>query len=205
MSLILMAAAYARTKHAKQMRKWSDQPYITHPARVAGIISCHAFATEARVAAGWLHDVIEDTETTSIDLWDADFPKTTVSLVVELTNPSKERPDLNRADRKKMDREHLQSVSLWAKLIKSFDRLDNLRDMAGAEDGFKRLYVEESFALADALEKNCSASVNGLHLEIILRAEDIRKACAELLGHSVSMLWNQEHSILDGPSGARGL
>ena len=205
MSLILRAAHYARQKHAKQMRKWSNRPYIEHPARVAAMISCHTFATEERVAAGWLHDVIEDTGTTSIDLWDSDFPKSTVQLVVELTNPSKERPDLNRADRKKLDRDHLETASLWAKIIKCFDRLDNLRDMGGAEAGFKRLYLDESFLLADALEKNCNASVNGIHLEIILRAEEIRSAAIEMAGHVPALFGFGERSPLDGPPGARGL
>lgn len=89
------------------------------------------------------------------------------ALVVELTNPSKKRPDLRRADRKQMDREHLAHVSWLAKVIKLIDRRSNLMEMADqpAEPDFKRLYARESEALLPYLT---SPDTQGLETEYMV-------------------------------------
>ena len=74
----------------------------------------------------------------------------TYKLVLELTNPSKKYPELRRKARKEMDREHLKIVSWEAKVIKFFDRVDNLRDLDKCEDkDFLALYADESGLLYD--------------------------------------------------------
>lgn len=77
-----------------------------------------------------------------------------VTLVEYLTNPSKQHPNLSRAERKQMDREHLARASFGAQCIKLADRADNLREMTGASIAFKRLYCEESRLLLGALRNN---------------------------------------------------
>lgn len=105
---------------------------------------------EDEVAAGWLHDVKEDSGVTSKQL-ESEFGSRVAKLVDELTNPSKNYPDLPRSDRKKMDREHLVTVSDSAKFIKCMDRLDNIWEMNDAPDEFKLVYGKESLLLADVL------------------------------------------------------
>ena len=90
--------------------------------------------TPEEVAAAWLHDVIEDTEGTEQDLLSAGIPRRAVDIVIELTNPSKQCPELPRARRKKIDRDHLCQVSRQAQRIKILDRIDNLRDIQPADD-----------------------------------------------------------------------
>lgn len=208
MSLILAAAHFAREAHAKRKRKWSDRPYIEHPARVAAMITAHHFATEARVAAGWLHDVVEDEGITQEQLRRADFPQTTLHLVYHLTNQfTKENyPEMNRADRKIHEFGRLSACDIWVKIIKAFDRIDNLLDMGGAEAGFKRTYCQESFQLAEALEQNVHPGVNGLHIELLELTERIRVVAVEMTGHAASLFTGErQHYPLDGPPGARGL
>lgn len=150
MSVIIKAAEIAKDCHAGQLRKYTGRPYIEHPLRVAGHTTLVPGVNEDVIAAAWLHDVVEDCDISAEDLAkNISFP--VMALVSELTNPSKAFPKLRRAARKEMDREHLARVSRWAKIIKLIDRIDNVRDMNGAEADFKRLYARESIALLNVL------------------------------------------------------
>lgn len=65
--------------HAGQIDK-AGRPYIEHPARVAARL-----ATPELRAAGWLHDVVEDTDWTPEGLIEAGIPEGVVATVVALT------------------------------------------------------------------------------------------------------------------------
>lgn len=145
MSMILDAARLARKAHEGQLRKYTARPYIEHPARVAGRAAVHPLATEVLVAAAFLHDTIEDTKITFGIIHDQIDPAVAV-VVQALTNPSK-GSQAPRAERKKMDREHLVNASPGVKIIKMLDRVDNLQDMDNAPPDFKKLYGDESLAL----------------------------------------------------------
>ncbi|MDY0395286.1 HD domain-containing protein [Virgibacillus halophilus] len=54
------AKAFAIKAHEGQQRKTSNEPYITHPIRVAERLEKNHFS-EALISAGYLHDVVEDT------------------------------------------------------------------------------------------------------------------------------------------------
>lgn len=150
MSLIINAAHYARNAHKFQRRKYTGDPYILHCGRVAARVTLLPDATGEMVAAAWLHDVIEDTTVTDQNVLDA-FGLAVADLVVQLTNPSKQYPQMSRSDRKQMDRDYLSQVTIAAKQIKLYDRIDNIREMYPADDEFKHVYIEESRLLADAL------------------------------------------------------
>ncbi len=149
--LILKAAQLAKRAHAGQVRKYHEREYIEHPARVAARAMLLDDVTSAEIAAAWLHDVVEDCGYTADDLRRAGMPQETVTLVLELTNPSKQYSQLPRAERKRIDRDHLRTVSREAKRIKLIDRIDNLRDVQQADNAFKSLYAAESLALAECL------------------------------------------------------
>ena len=67
------ARLFATAAHAAvgQLRKYTHEPYIVHPAEVASIVKTVAH-TEAMIAAAWLHDTVEDTGV-SIELIRAEF------------------------------------------------------------------------------------------------------------------------------------
>jgi (p)ppGpp synthase/HD superfamily hydrolase len=148
-NLIFQAAQYAARAHNGQRRKYTGYPYILHPMRVAGMASLIYDVTEPVVAAAWLHDVIEDCDI-SFEQLDQAFGAHIANLVDALTNPSKLRPDLPRAERKRIDRDFIASGSYWARVLKCLDRLDNLREISPC-DGFTRLYCEETHLLLNAL------------------------------------------------------
>src|SRR4028118_106304 len=56
--LLKRAHAYAREKHEGQFRN-TGEPYITHPVEVVDILAGLEMDTPS-IAAGFLHDVIED-------------------------------------------------------------------------------------------------------------------------------------------------
>lgn len=150
MNIILAAANLARRAHEGQKRKYTGRLYIEHPARVAGKIGLYVNVTEEMVAAAYLHDTVEDTQVTYADIVAA--TNQDVSKLVEwLTNPSKAHPNLRRAEKKAMDREHLKNAPWEAKIIKMTDRIDNLLEMGGAPWDFQALYAQESIMLADVV------------------------------------------------------
>lgn len=77
------AFRYAALKHKNQKRKGSDLPYIVHPYDVAmKLISL--CAQKDVIIAGFLHDVLEDTDTT-IDELSANFGSKIAYIVREVT------------------------------------------------------------------------------------------------------------------------
>lgn len=157
MSLILKAAWTAREAHSRQVRKWGRGPFHFHVARVAGLVAAHPGmgAGEEAVAAAYLHDTVEDGVLTSDQVL-AEFGPGVWHTVMELTNASKlipeaDRERMSRAERKEMDRVKLGTVSWEAKIIKMYDRLDNLRDLETAPRDFVQKYLDESRALLDVI------------------------------------------------------
>jgi hypothetical protein len=178
--VIFRATALAYVAHRGQVRKYSEpgqepSPYINHPAAIASVTESWTIAkkkSEQRrlmVSAAWLHDVIEDCPAEFAGRI-KELGQDIYTLVKELTNPSK-GSKLNRAARKKMDRDHLKHVSWQAKVIKLIDRRSNLMEIHGqpAEPDFKRLYARESLELLEALRSPDTADLEE-ELEVWARA-----------------------------------
>lgn len=75
-ALTALAERLARQRHAGQVDK-AGAAYWLHPQRV----SRGCASEEARIA-GWLHDLIEDTDTTSEELRGMGFPDAIVNAVL---------------------------------------------------------------------------------------------------------------------------
>src|SRR3989344_3793458 len=59
-SLERIAEELATRAHAGQVRKDGKTPYITHPEAVVSLLKNIGIEDENIIAAGWLHDTIED-------------------------------------------------------------------------------------------------------------------------------------------------
>lgn len=149
MSMILKAAALAVRAHEGQKRKYTGQPYVTHPARVAGRVALIPGVTEEMVAAAYLHDVLEDTTTTRDEIEGVTNPQ--VGFYVDLLTNKSKGSALPREERKALDRKHLAEAPIQVRQIKALDRIDNLLEMVDAPKDFRKLYAAESILLADAL------------------------------------------------------
>ena len=126
LDLVLRAAVFAAEKHRGQARKGADAaPYILHPLAVARVLVEEGGVTDAEViAAGLLHDTIEDTATVYDDLHEA-FGERVAGIVAELTDDKR----LPKAVRKRRQIRRAKRLSHGAKQVKLADKLCNLREM----------------------------------------------------------------------------
>ena len=133
-NLLRKAYALARTAHEGQFRK-GGEPYIMHPVAVATIIAEDFMMDANSVAAGFLHDVVEDTDTTIDDIR-REFGDDVAFLVQVVTKPKSHAP--GQADRAKQEnnfRQLLDSMrrDIRAVLIKLADRLHNMRSLGSMQ------------------------------------------------------------------------
>jgi guanosine-3',5'-bis(diphosphate) 3'-pyrophosphohydrolase len=121
--LVSEAAELAARRHNGMARKGrGNEPYINHLAEVANLLSAATDGADAElVAAGWLHDSIEDTETTREELAQK-FSERVASLVVECTDDM----NLPKAERRRLQVVHAPHKSPSAKLIKIADKISNI-------------------------------------------------------------------------------
>src|SRR5580693_5426106 len=122
--LVSEAAELAARRHNGMARKGrGDEPYINHLAEVANLLAVATEGADAElVAAGWLHDAIEDTPTTGEELAER-FGQRVAALVVEVTDDMT-LPKHQRRQRQIVD---ARNKSPCAKLIKIADKISNIR------------------------------------------------------------------------------
>lgn len=142
MTLIEKADTFALAAHAAvgQMRKYTGEPYIVHPREVAKLVASVG-GSDDMVAAALLHDVLEDTKVT-YRVIEGVFGSIVADLVNWLTDVSKPE-DGNRAERKKLDREHIAHAPRDAKTIKLADLISNTLNIVPNDPGFARVYLKE--------------------------------------------------------------
>ena len=129
LGIIRKAYDLAFEKHKDQKRK-SGEPYIIHPLCVA-IILAELELDKETIAAGILHDVVEDTDTTLEEIR-AEFGDEIALLVDGVTKLTQLNYDMDKVE---VQAENLRKMFLaMAKdirviMIKLADRLHNMRTM----------------------------------------------------------------------------
>lgn len=127
--LVNRAAEHAAVRHRKQLRKGTDDrtPYVQHCFMVGYILERAGFSEEV-VAAGILHDVLEDTES-DLDELKRLFGERVALLVSSVTEQDKA---LSWEVRKARYRERLSSVPDDAKAITAADKIHNINSIINA-------------------------------------------------------------------------
>lgn len=129
--LVDRALTFATKAHAGVYRKFTGEPYVTHPVRVADLLKPLGFGPEV-IAAALLHDVIEDTDTTA-EMLAAEFGPVVAALVLEVSNPVVPG---NWKVRKAAARKHLAKSSYEGASIKLADMLVNSSNVAAVAPTF---------------------------------------------------------------------
>lgn len=142
LNLIKKAYDVAKKKHEGQFRKSGD-PYIQHPVEVAYILAT-LHAGPDTIAAGLLHDVLEDTDMSKEEMA-ATFNKDVAEIVVGVTKISKLK---YMTKEKALAHNHEKLLLAMAKdirviLVKIADRLHNMRTIQfHSEEKQKRIAQE---------------------------------------------------------------
>lgn len=123
------AYEFAEKAHDGIKRK-SGEPYIMHPIQVAGILA-NLHMDPATVAAGFLHDVIEDTDYT-YEMIESEFSTTVADLVEAVTKIGLLSYQSKEESKAENHRKMLLAMSkdLRVIIVKLADRLHNMRTMA---------------------------------------------------------------------------
>lgn len=111
---------FAFAKHEGQVRKHDGRPYFAHLEGVVAILIEHGHKSEDVIAAAFLHDTIEKTETTVEELIEK-FGAPVAELVYWLTDMEKG----SRKSRALQTAWRLSRAPWNAKLIKLADIIDN--------------------------------------------------------------------------------
>ncbi|MBO0959679.1 bifunctional (p)ppGpp synthetase/guanosine-3',5'-bis(diphosphate) 3'-pyrophosphohydrolase [Neobacillus sp. MM2021_6] len=124
MNVIEKALQIASKAHANQFRKHTDIPYITHPVAV-GMMLMKAGYGDDLVAAGILHDTVEDTSLTLADI-ERDFGRIIARIVEGCSEPDK---SLSWEERKKHTIEFLKTAPEEVRAVACADKLHNIQSI----------------------------------------------------------------------------
>lgn len=133
MTLQSRAAGFAKMKHAGQVDDEGKDYYFAHLLPVAMIISI-VTKNENVIAAAYLHDTVEDTNTTEEELREK-FGDTVTDLVMEVTQEGQK-------DAKGYYFPRLKSK--FGIMLKFADRLSNISRMDGWEQERQAHYLKRS-------------------------------------------------------------
>ncbi|MDR2604663.1 MAG: HD domain-containing protein, partial [Desulfovibrio sp.] len=166
LELVRKAHAYAAAAHTGQTRR-SGQPYLSHPMAVA-----HSLASMrmdgATVAAGLLHDTVEDTKVTLDDIVE-NFGEDVADLVDGVTKISM----LNFDSKEERQAENIRKMilamneDLRVLFVKLADRLHNMRTLEYLNAERQRSIAQETMDIYAPL-----ANRLGLH-RVKLELEDL--------------------------------
>lgn len=140
-----------------QRRKYTNEPYISHPLAVAGLVATVPGATTEDIAAAILHDVPEDTAKDrgmtrqeaigAIEMRFGSGVASKVDWLSDITTPE----DGNRRTRKRIECERLARAPASVQTIKIADLLHNSMSIVTNDLDFSVVYLPEKKDLLDNL------------------------------------------------------
>lgn len=159
MSLVANAEAFARLRHAEQIRKGAaSEPDTNHLEEVAELVSRWG-GVEAEIAAAWLHDTVEDCPPTSLVELKLNFGNKVADIVAELTDYK----SLPKDERKRLQIVNAPKKSESACLVKLADKSSNVAAISNSPPTDWSLerrieYIEGAKSVVDGLKHKPAAA-----------------------------------------------
>lgn len=200
-SLIEAATDFATLAHEGQYRR-SGEPYVTHPIAVAGIIAEMRLDHFAVIGA-LLHDVIEDTHYTKVDIAER-FSPTVADIVDGISKISA----IQFASKAEAQAESFRKMVLaMAKdirviLVKLADRLHNMRTLGVLKREKRKRIAKETLDIYAPIANRLG--MNNLRIEYEdlcfqaiypLRSKRIQQAVKRTRGHRKEIISTVEFAI----------
>lgn len=176
------ALEFAARAHQGQVRKGTDIPYVSHPYAV-GLMLARAGCDDEVVAAGILHDTVEDTYVTLEELREQ-FGERVASIVEGCSEPDRSK---HWEERKEHTLAYLATASREIRLVSVADKLHNARsilaDMRRGGEGvwvrFKRGREQQAWYYRGLAEVLCTPRAGEEPLPF---CEEFRRVVEELFG-----------------------
>ena len=164
--LVRQAFAYAEQQHEGQFRL-SGEPYFSHPFSVAGLLAEQGFDGHT-VAAGLLHDVVEDSKATIEDVKEM-FGSQVADIVDGVTKIGMMRFESREEEQAENIRKMILAMShdIRVPIVKLADRLHNMRTLDFQKPHRKQPIAKETMDIYAPL-----ANRLGLH-RVKLELEDL--------------------------------
>src|SRR5437879_8287895 len=146
LSIVKKAYDYSLKNHEGQSRA-SGEPYLAHPLEVA-LVLAEMKMDPVAIAAGLLHDSVEDTSVTIVDIR-KEFGEQVAHIVEGVTKISK----IDFATREEAQAENLRKMMLAmvddirVVLIKLADRLHNMRTLEHLPEDRQQKIAEETLEI----------------------------------------------------------
>jgi len=118
------AVEFATARHAGQRRQADGAEFVLHPIEVAGLLERSGYPDHV-VAAGVLHDVLEDTDAERADLESRFGPQ-----VADLVALVSDDPSIDDEERRKDDvRERVRRAGGFALVVYAADKISKVREL----------------------------------------------------------------------------
>jgi len=143
-AMVEKAYHFAEKAHSGQMRK-SGEPYFIHPLIVSGILA-ELMLDPPTIAAGLLHDTVEDCEDVTLEVIEREFGQEVALLVDGVTKLKR----LDFSSRVEQQAESIRKMILAMSkdirvvLIKLADRMHNMRTLKAQSPESQRRIAQET-------------------------------------------------------------
>ena len=150
--IALAALRLASGHHAGIKRKYTGEPYIKHPVRVAQKIMQFGIHDQLAIAAALLHDCVEDDDIHGDKMSIGTIAAACGPFVADLVTALTCSGGGNRAERKARYHTKIARSHLFVKNIKCADVIDNVQGIVALDPNFAPTYLAEKASLAAMLK-----------------------------------------------------